>query len=120
MKIKSILVFSLLFCLVMLSCKKSEDYTSKYEYPTFLNIAGSDAITVGADGFTTKYYTYYLGPSVTLTWSVSSPTDVDVTLTPDNQTEVTLKFKSSAAGGKITVTVNSSNGLTGTKEVTVN
>lgn len=110
----------IMFCTVVaMSCKKSELYNARYEYPTFLIVQGSTSVTAGASGFTEKYSTFYLGSSVTLTWTTSSSADVEMTPTPDNQTEMTIKFKPSAAGKKITVTVKSSNGITGTTEVTV-
>ena len=101
------------------ACKKNSAYSSEYEYPTILNIAGSTDITTGATGFTSKYYTYYLGPSVSLAWSSSAPADVTVTPATGDPTTATFLFKPSAAGKKITVTVKSSTGITGTLDVTV-
>ncbi len=120
MKLKSIKYCLFLCGILLFSCKKSAEYNAKYDYPSQLIVQGSTSVTAGAGGFTSKYTTYYLGSAVTLAWSTSSPADVDLTPTPDNQTEITVKFKPSAAGKTITVTVKSSNGITGSKDVTVN
>ena len=120
MKKNIAIVFLLVFSIGMVSCTKSDDYSTTYEYPTILKIVGSGNVVAGAGGFTTKYSTYYLGSSVTLTWTSSSPADVTVTPTPGNSTEATYLFKPSAAGKTITVTVTASNGIVGTKTVTVN
>ncbi|MDO5980187.1 hypothetical protein [Flavivirga spongiicola] len=120
MKKYIIVAFILVCSLGVLSCSKAEEHDLEYEYPTILTIAGSNNITVGAAGFTTDYYTYYLGSSVTLTWTSSSPTDVTITQIPEDSTGATFFFKPSAAGKTITVTVTASNGVVGTREVTVN
>jgi len=102
----------------LLSCSKNPDYTSQYEFPTILVISGSDNLSSGNEGFTAKYYTYYLGKGITYNWTTSSPDDLEI-ISGQGTVELTVKFKPSSKGKKITINVKSSNGIIATKVVTV-
>ena len=107
-------------CAITLTACHSDEADLVYEYPTILTIAGSTSVNPGIAGFTTVYSTYYLGPGITYSWNSSSASDVTITPDPKNITKASVLFKPSGVGKKITISVTSSNGITGTKEVTVN
>ena len=115
--------FLLVFSIGMVSCSKSDDYSSTYEFPTILKIVGgsNDILVSGTTGYNAKFSTYYLGSSVDLIWTSSSP-DVSVSTTPGNITEANFFFKPGGPVGKIipiTITVTASNGIVGTKTLNV-